>query len=173
MSVSIYWSYLGDPVLGAYVLMIVISSSLMDPLTIKQCPYLSFFMAFVLKSVLSDMSVVTPNFLSFLFNEISFPPHNFLFICVLCPKVSVLQAPYCTVLIFYPVFHTMSFDWSISLLTFKVIIDKYVFIATLNLVFQLIICFFFAPPLFFFFWLDNFLLCYACVLHISALPLPC
>ena len=44
-----------------------------------------------------------------------------------------------------------------SPLTLKVIIDKYVFIAILNLVFQLILCFSFVPPLFFLFWLDDFL----------------
>ena len=44
---------------------------------------------------------------------------------------------------------------------FKVIIDKYAFIAILNLVFQLILCFSFVP--FFFFRLDDFLLFYACV----------
>ena len=46
-------------------------------------------------------------------------------------------------------------------LTFKVITDRYVFIAILNLVFQLIVCFSFVPL---FFWLDDFLLFYACVL---------
>ena len=44
---------------------------------------------------------------------------------------------------------------------FKVIISKYVFIAILNLVFQLMLCFSFVP---FFFWLGDFHLFYACVL---------
>ena len=48
-----------------------------------------------------------------------------------------------------------------SPLTFKVIIDRYVFIAILNLVFQLILCFSF---LLFFFGLDGFHLFYAWVL---------
>ena len=53
MSVSICCIYLGAPILGAYILMIVISSSLMVPFIIRQCP-LSFFMTFVLKSVLLE-----------------------------------------------------------------------------------------------------------------------
>ena len=36
----------------------------MDPFIIKQCPSLSFFMVFVLKFILSDMSIATPAFLS-------------------------------------------------------------------------------------------------------------
>ena len=52
----------------------------------------------------------------------------------------------------------------IRALTFKVIIYKYVFIAILNLVFQLILCFSF---LLFFFWLDSFHLFYAWVIFFS------
>ena len=48
-----------------------------------------------------------------------------------------------------------------SPLTLKVIIDKYVFITTLNLVFQLNLCSSFVP---FSFWLDDFHLFYACVI---------
>ena len=35
----------------------------MDPLTNNKCPPLSFFMAFISKSILSDMSIATPAFL--------------------------------------------------------------------------------------------------------------
>ena len=68
-SISLFMSVsnLGAPILGAYVLTIVISSSWMDPFIIKQCPSLSFFMAFILKNILSDMSITTPTFLSFPF----------------------------------------------------------------------------------------------------------
>ena len=45
-----------------------------------------------------------------------------------------------------------------STLTFKVVIDKYVFITLLNPVFQLILCFSFVLL-----WLDDCLLFYACV----------
>ena len=49
--------------------------------------------------------------------------------------------------------------------TFKVIIDKYVFIAILNLVFQLILYLFFVPFfLFFLLWFDGFHLYYTWVL---------
>ena len=50
---------------------------------------------------------------------------------------------------------------ALSPLTFKIIIDKYIFIAILNIVFQLNLCFSFDP---FFFWLDDFNLFYACLL---------
>ena len=50
---------------------------------------------------------------------------------------------------------------ALSPLPFKVIIDKYVFIAILNLVFQLILCFSF---ILFFFGLDDFPVFYVCVL---------
>ena len=51
-----------------------------------------------------------------------------------------------------------------SPLTFKVIVDRYVLSAILNLVFQLILCFSF---LHFFLWLDGFHLFYAWVLFFS------
>ena len=53
MSVGMCLIYLGAALLGACVWTSVISSRV-DPSTIMQCP-LSFFMAFVLKSVLSDV----------------------------------------------------------------------------------------------------------------------
>ena len=53
-----------------------------------------------------------------------------------------------------------------SPLTFKVIIDRCVFIAILDLVFQLNLCFSFLP---FFFWLDGFNLFYAWVLFFSVI----
>ena len=64
MSVSIWCMYLGAPILGAYIDDYNILF-LNGPFTIKYCPSLSFFMAFVLKSILSDMSRATPAFLSF------------------------------------------------------------------------------------------------------------
>ena len=50
---------------------------------------------------------------------------------------------------FYPVCHPF-LTGAFSPLTFKVIVDKYVFIAILNLVFQLILCSSFFPFFFFF-----------------------
>ena len=43
--------------LGAYIFIIVMSSSWVDPLIIMYCLSLSLFMAFTLKSILSDMSI--------------------------------------------------------------------------------------------------------------------
>ena len=51
MSITICCRYLGAPLLGAYILKIVISPSWMDPLIIKLCPSLSFIIAFILKSI--------------------------------------------------------------------------------------------------------------------------
>ena len=65
-SVSICFMYLGAPILEAYMLMSVTFSSYIDPFIIIWCP-LSFFMGFVLKSVLSDVSIATLAFLSFSF----------------------------------------------------------------------------------------------------------
>ena len=48
--------------LGAQTFVVVMSSSWIDPLIIMQCLSLSLFTAFVLKSILSDMSIATPAF---------------------------------------------------------------------------------------------------------------
>ena len=45
MSVSIHFMHLGTPVLAAYMLTSVISSSCIDPFIIIQCPSLSFILA--------------------------------------------------------------------------------------------------------------------------------
>ena len=63
-----------------------------------------------------------------------------------------------------------------SSLTLKVIIDRYMFIAILNLAFQLILYFFFVPFLFFLFfllWFNGFLLRYAWVLFFLVLWIYC
>ena len=51
--------------------------------------------------------------------------------------------------LFPPICYSVSFG-ALSLLTFDVIIDSYVFIAILNLVLSLILCFFFVPFFFYF-----------------------
>ena len=51
--------------LGAYIFIIVISSSWIDPLVIMQCPSLSLVKVFILKFILSDMSIATPAFFFF------------------------------------------------------------------------------------------------------------
>ena len=60
--VSICLTYCGAPMLGAYIFIIVISSSWIDPLIIMLCPSLSLFMTFISKSILSDMKIATPAF---------------------------------------------------------------------------------------------------------------
>ena len=65
--VSICFTYSGAPILCAYMLRSVISSSCIDPLIIIQCPSLSFFTVIVLMSILSDMCVAIPAFFSFPF----------------------------------------------------------------------------------------------------------
>ena len=62
IALSIYLMYLGAPMLGAYIFIIVISSSWTDPLIIMYCPSLSLLTFFILKSILSDTSIATPAF---------------------------------------------------------------------------------------------------------------
>ena len=75
MSVCICFRYLGAPVLGMSMLMCVISSYCIDPCIIIS---LSFIAAFALRSILSDISIATPAFLSFPFAwNIFFPSSHF------------------------------------------------------------------------------------------------
>ena len=62
---SICLPYCGVPMLDAYIFMIVISSSWLHSLIIMYCPFLSLFTTFVLKSILSDMSIFSFGLLSF------------------------------------------------------------------------------------------------------------
>ena len=55
-------AYCSAPILGAYIFIIVISSSWIDPLIFMNCPSLSLFKVFISKSVLSDMSTAMPAF---------------------------------------------------------------------------------------------------------------
>ena len=64
--VSICLAYCGAPMLGAYIF-IIISFSWIDPLITMSWPSLSLFTAFVLKSILSDISIATPAFFWSLF----------------------------------------------------------------------------------------------------------
>ena len=121
-------------------------------------------MAFVLKSILSNMCIVNPAFLSFPFAwNIFFYPLTF----NLCVSFALKWVSYRQNI----VGSCFSFQSTtpcllirvLSLLRFKVIIDKHVFIAMLNLVFLFILCFSFVP-FFFFLWFDDFLLFYVCVL---------
>ena len=161
--VSICWSYLGAPILGAFILTIVTSSSWMDPLTIKWCPSLSFLTAFILKSIVSVMSIATPALLScpLAWNIFSYPLTFNLYVSFALRWVSWRQQieGFC----FFIHSATLCLlTGAFSPLTFKVIIDRYLLIGILNLVFQLILFL-----LLFFFWLDGFHVFYAWVLFFS------
>ena len=67
--VSICLTYWGAPMLGAYIFIIMllllnISSPWIDPLIMMSCPSLSLITDFILKSILSDVSIATPAILT-------------------------------------------------------------------------------------------------------------
>ena len=166
-SVSSYFMYLGAPILGAYMLTNVISSSCTDPFIIIECPSLSFFMVFVLKSILSVRSIATPAFLSFPFAWNFFHHFSFnLYVSFALKWFSCRQHIVGSCFIGQSATLCLLIG-AFSPLTFKLIIVRYDFIAILNLVFQLILYFFFVPFFFFLFfilWFNAFLLYYTCVL---------
>ena len=64
--------------LGAQIFTILTPSSQIDPLIIIQCPSLSLVIVFILRSILSDMSIATPAFFCFPFAwNIFFHPVTF------------------------------------------------------------------------------------------------
>ena len=65
------------PTWGAYLLMSIIASSLIDPFIVTQCPSLSFFISFVLESIWSHTNFVSPDFLSFPFYPTTMDGHIF------------------------------------------------------------------------------------------------
>ena len=88
--VSFCLTYWGAPMLGAYIFIIVISSSWIDPLLIRLCFFVSYH-SLCLKSILSDMSIVTPAFFwsPFAWNIFS-QPFTFSLSCVLRFEVGLL-----------------------------------------------------------------------------------
>ena len=70
-----------------------------------------------------------------------FPLPHFQSICVLCPKVSFLQAADWRFSLFVSNLTLFLLIWAFSPLIFMVIIDRCLFIAILNLLFQLILWF--------------------------------
>ena len=99
-------------------------------------------MAFVLKSILSDMSIAISLSCLFYLHEIPFSiPLLSVCVCLLSWSESlvgsILQG-----LVFNPISHSVSMIRAFSPLTFKVIIERYVLIVILNLVLQLILWFF-------------------------------
>ena len=109
--------------LGAYTFIIVISSSWIDHLIIMRYP-LFLFTAFILKSILSDMSIATPAcFWSLFVWNIFFQP--LLSVCM-CPLGGSLVDNIYRGLVFVsiqPVFCLLV--GAFNPFTFKVIIDKY------------------------------------------------
>ena len=78
-SSKIFPKYLCDPMLGAYMFIIFMSSWLILLLRIMNCSSVSLFMEFVLKSILPDISIATlvfPFFLS-VYLEYFFQPFTF------------------------------------------------------------------------------------------------
>ena len=124
--VSICLMYCGAPMLGAYIFIIDISSSWIDPLIIMQCPSLSLFTAFVLKYTLSDMSISTPAFFQFPFpwNIFSQPFTFSLYVSLVSRWASFRQQIQGS----YFCIHSVSLCLLVGVFnpfTFKVIFDKY------------------------------------------------
>ena len=119
-------------------------------------------MAFLLKSILSDMSIATTAFLSFplAWNIFSHLLTFSLYVSFVLSWVSCRQHTVGSCFFLQPATLCLLLG-AFSPLAFKAIIDKCVFIALLNLVFQLTLRFSFVP---FFLYLDDCLLFYACVL---------
>ena len=88
--VSICLTYCGAPMLGAYI--IVISSSWIDLLGFNHyvVSFFVYFTAFILKSILSDMTIATLSFFWSLFAwNIFFQPY-FQSVCIPCFEVGLL-----------------------------------------------------------------------------------
>ena len=122
-------------------------------------------MSFVLKSILSDMSIAAPAFLSCLlaWNIFSHPFTFNLYVSFVLRWVSYRQQieGFCFFIHSATLYLLIG---AFSPLTFKVIIDRWLFIAILNLIFQLILWFSILP---FFFWLDGLQLFSAWVFFFS------
>ena len=81
----------------------------------QQCPTLSFCMAFVLKSTFFCYEYCYPNFLVISIYMTVFFYLFFFNLYVFCPEVSLLQAAYCRLNIFFnSICHPMPFNQSIQ-----------------------------------------------------------
>ena len=125
MSVSVFFTYWGAPMLGAQIFTIVMSSCWTYPLIIMQYSSLSLVIFYILRSILSDMRISTPVFFCFPFVwNIFFHPLTFsLYVSWGVKWVSCRQHIYG----FYLCIHSASLlVGTFNLFTFKVIIDIYV-----------------------------------------------
>ena len=78
-------TYCGAPMLVAYIFIIVVSYSWIHPLIMMQCPSLSLFTAFILKSILSDMGIAILAFFGLHLHKIPFSsPSLSVCMCSLC-----------------------------------------------------------------------------------------
>ena len=137
MSINICFIYLGTPVLGAYMLMSIVSSSCIDHFYHYIIPSLYFVTDLCFKCILSHTSIATPTFLLFPFAwNIFFHPFTFsLCVSLVLKWVSYKQQAHRSYFIQSAILCLLI--GSFSSLTFKTIIDRYVLIAIILLVFQL------------------------------------
>ena len=93
------------------------------------------------------MRIATHSFLSFPFSwNVFFHSQAFnVYVSFMLLKVNLFVAKYCRLSCIYQPFHSMSLIGAFHPLTFKVIIDKYLFTDIWNLVFRWIICFSIVP----------------------------
>ena len=128
-SSKIFFMYLGSPMLGAYIFTMFMSWWIL-PLSIMKWPSGSLFVALFVKSILSYMSIATPAFFSCPFAwKICFQPFTFR----LC-KSFVLRWVSCRQHMCGSCFLIHSTILCLLIgafnpFTFKVIIDRYLFIA--------------------------------------------
>lgn len=122
-----------------------------------------FLYGLYLKSILSDVIIVTYSFLFFHLYEIYFSIpwlSNYVYLSLEAGSLvgNILQ----DLLLFSLTCHSVFFIGALSPLAFKEIINKYVFIATLNLVSQLIFLVLLCSLLLLFvLWFDDFHLCFS------------
>jgi len=99
-------------------------------------PFLSFDLDFILESILSTDEYCYPCFLTFHLHELSLAPLHFLPMCVFRSEVSLMWDAYRCFLFFIRSATLFLLIVSFTPLTFIVIIDIYVFIAVVLLVFS-------------------------------------
>ena len=98
MSLNMCFIYLVVPMSGAYMFTNAISYSCIGPLIILWCPSLTLVTVFVLKSVLSEVSVATPVVILFLFVWDCFSSPHFQSVCVFRLEMNFFKAAYMWIL---------------------------------------------------------------------------
>ena len=119
--------------LGVYVLIMFMSSWWILPLSIVKCPSVCLFMAFVLQSILSDITIATPAFFScsFAWNIFSNPPLS-VYVGLLFWGGSLVGST-CVGNAFLSIHLLYTFFFgTFNPFMFKVIIDRYLFTANFS-----------------------------------------